>query len=189
MDKLLELLEKYRCHLNRDKQSMGNFLEAHYRIYIDDVKKAIKNIDFPSDPVDDFKDLYNDLTGEKEMKKKWDWLSLNQYTVAVDQMKHLRNMYKDEFGENNSRTILLTAYIGLLETLLYIKDGPRTIEEAFNRANPNDMALMEKLNKIKEIEERTLAIYRCLEFKGLDLLDVSLSDIYKKAKWGANLPI
>ena len=155
----------------------------------DDVKKAIKNIDFPSDPVDDFKDLYNDLTGEKEMKKKWDWLSLNQYTVAVDQMKHLRNMYKDEFGENNSRTILLTAYIGLLETLLYIKDGPRTIEEAFNRANPNDMALMEKLNKIKEIEERTLAIYRCLEFKGLDLLDVSLSDIYKKAKWGANLPI
>ena len=152
-----------------------------------DVKEAIKNIDFPSNPVDDFKDLYNDLTGENEMKKKWDWISLNQYIVAVDQMKYLRNMYKDEFGENNSKTILLTAYLGLLETLLYIKDGPRTIEEAFNRANPNDMDLIEKLNKIKEIEERTLAIYRCLKFKGLDLLDVSLSDIYKKAKWGASL--
>lgn len=47
MDKLLELLEKYRCHLNRDKQSMGNFLEAHYRIYIDDVKKAIRVEDNP----------------------------------------------------------------------------------------------------------------------------------------------
>lgn len=154
----------------------------------DDVEKSIKKISFPSDPVDDFKDLYDDLTGEKEMKKKWDWISLNQYTVVVDKIKYLRNMYKDEFGENNSRTILLTACVGLLETLLYIKDGPRTIEEAFNRTNPKDMALMEKLNKIKEIEERTLAIYRDLKFKNLDLLEVSLSDIYQKAKWGANLP-
>ena len=44
------------------------------------------------------------------------------------------------------------------------------------------------LEKIKEIEERTLAIYRDLKFKNLDLLEVSLSDIYQKAKWGANLP-
>lgn len=45
MDKLLELLEKYRCHLKRDKQSMGNFLEANYRIYIENVKD-LKNLQF-----------------------------------------------------------------------------------------------------------------------------------------------
>lgn len=41
MDKLLELLEKYRCHLKRDNQSMGDFLEENYSNYINDVKNVI----------------------------------------------------------------------------------------------------------------------------------------------------
>lgn len=41
MDKLLELLEKYRCHLKRNTQSMGDFLEENYSRYIADVRDAI----------------------------------------------------------------------------------------------------------------------------------------------------
>ena len=154
----------------------------------EDVKKALKDIDFLFSPTNDFKNLYNDLTGKEKMEKKWDWISLNYYTVAVDQVKYLRNMYKDEFGKNNSNTVLLTACLGLLETLLYIKEGPKIIDEAFSSADSNDISLIEKLNKIKEIEERVLKIYKKYEFKNLDLLDVSLSDVYQKAKRGANLP-
>lgn len=47
MDKLLELLEKYRCHLKRSKQSMGDFLEANYSRYIVDVKNSICADDNP----------------------------------------------------------------------------------------------------------------------------------------------
>ena len=153
----------------------------------EDIKKAIKNIYFPSRVINHFKALYEDLTSKKEMKEKSDWLSLYNYVLAVEQLRNLRNMYKDEFGANNSRTILLTAYVGLLETLLYIKEGPRTIEEAFDKADINDEVLMEKLNKIREVEERTLAIYQDDEFHLKDLLDIPFSDIYKKAEWGANL--
>lgn len=47
MDKLLELLEKYRCHLNRGMLSMADFLEANFREYIFDLRQSIKVEDNP----------------------------------------------------------------------------------------------------------------------------------------------
>ncbi len=41
MDALLELFGKYRCHLKRKSQSMGDFLEKNYKDYIEDVKAAM----------------------------------------------------------------------------------------------------------------------------------------------------
>ena len=47
MDKLLELLRKYPCHLNRGNQSMANFLETNFSNYIKDVKNSISVNDNP----------------------------------------------------------------------------------------------------------------------------------------------
>lgn len=41
MDKLLCLLEKYRCHLNRGNKSSVDFLRDNYSEYISDVKAAL----------------------------------------------------------------------------------------------------------------------------------------------------
>ena len=47
MDKLLELLEKYCCHLRRGTQSMANFLESNFREYIQDVRRSTAPDDNP----------------------------------------------------------------------------------------------------------------------------------------------
>ena len=47
MDKLLELLEKYCCHLRRGTQSMANFLESNFREYIQDVRQSTAPDDNP----------------------------------------------------------------------------------------------------------------------------------------------
>lgn len=41
MDALLKLFDKYSCHLKRESLSMGDFLEANFREYIDDVIAAM----------------------------------------------------------------------------------------------------------------------------------------------------
>ena len=40
MDALLELLEQYRCHLNRGDKSTSNFLEDNYNDYLKDLRSA-----------------------------------------------------------------------------------------------------------------------------------------------------
>lgn len=40
MDSLLELLDKYRCHLKRDGKSMATFLHENFKGYISDVRNA-----------------------------------------------------------------------------------------------------------------------------------------------------
>lgn len=47
MDKLLELLEKYRCHLKRGPKRMADFLEVDFASYISDVKQSIDINDNP----------------------------------------------------------------------------------------------------------------------------------------------
>ena len=47
MDALLKLFDKYRGHLKRESLSMGDFLEANYREYIDDVRVAMSPEDNP----------------------------------------------------------------------------------------------------------------------------------------------
>lgn len=42
MDSILELLEKYRCHLKRGDKSTVKFLKNNYREYINDVKDSLK---------------------------------------------------------------------------------------------------------------------------------------------------
>ena len=41
MDKILEILEKYRCHLRRGTQSMADFLDSNFQDYINDVRQSI----------------------------------------------------------------------------------------------------------------------------------------------------
>lgn len=41
MDKILELLDKYRCHLKRGTQSMADFLDNNFQEYINDVRQSI----------------------------------------------------------------------------------------------------------------------------------------------------
>jgi len=45
MDKLLCLLEKYRCHLNRGNKLSVDFLRDNYSEYISDVKAALSPVD------------------------------------------------------------------------------------------------------------------------------------------------
>ena len=40
MDALLELLEQYRCHLNRGDKSTADFLEENFNEYLRDLKSA-----------------------------------------------------------------------------------------------------------------------------------------------------
>ena len=47
MDKILELLEKYRCHLRRGTQSMADFLDSNFQDYINDVRQSIAVEDNP----------------------------------------------------------------------------------------------------------------------------------------------
>ena len=47
MDKLLELLEKHRCHLRRGTQSMADFLESDFQTYIQDVQQSLDIKDNP----------------------------------------------------------------------------------------------------------------------------------------------
>lgn len=47
MDKLLELLEKHRCHLRRGTQSMADFLDSDFRLYIQDVRESMNANDNP----------------------------------------------------------------------------------------------------------------------------------------------
>ena len=47
MDKLLCLLEKYRCHLNRGDKSSTEFLRDNFEEYVKDVKEALKPEDNP----------------------------------------------------------------------------------------------------------------------------------------------
>ena len=47
MDKILELLEKYRCHLRRGTQSMADFLDSNFQDYITDVRQSIAVEDNP----------------------------------------------------------------------------------------------------------------------------------------------
>lgn len=47
MDKLLELLEKYRCHLKRGSESTVDFLEKNFTDYIQDVQQALSVDDNP----------------------------------------------------------------------------------------------------------------------------------------------
>lgn len=47
MDKLLELLEKYRCHLRRGSQSMADFLASDFQEYIQDLKQSLNAKDNP----------------------------------------------------------------------------------------------------------------------------------------------
>ncbi|MDO5403792.1 MAG: hypothetical protein Q4F11_10185, partial [Eubacteriales bacterium] len=41
MDKLLCLLEKYRCHLKRGNKTSAEFLNENYSEYINDVREAL----------------------------------------------------------------------------------------------------------------------------------------------------
>lgn len=41
MDKLLCLLEKYRCHLKRENKTSAEFLRENYSEYINDVKATL----------------------------------------------------------------------------------------------------------------------------------------------------
>lgn len=41
MDKLLSLLEKYRCHLKRGERTCADFLRENYKEYINDVKASL----------------------------------------------------------------------------------------------------------------------------------------------------
>lgn len=41
MDSLLELLEKYRCHLKRNDKSVGDFLLENFNEYLKDIRNAI----------------------------------------------------------------------------------------------------------------------------------------------------
>lgn len=47
MDKLLELLSKYRCHLKHGSQNMADFLESNFQAYIKDVKESLNEKDNP----------------------------------------------------------------------------------------------------------------------------------------------
>ena len=47
MDKLLNLLEKYRCHLNRGNKTSAEFLRKNFAEYIEDVGDAILPADNP----------------------------------------------------------------------------------------------------------------------------------------------
>ena len=47
MDKLLEILEKHRCHLRRGSQGMADFLESNFQVYIQDVQQSINVKDNP----------------------------------------------------------------------------------------------------------------------------------------------
>ena len=47
MDKLLCLLNKYRCHLSRGDKSSVDFLRENYTEYIKDVKEALAPEDNP----------------------------------------------------------------------------------------------------------------------------------------------
>ena len=47
MDKLLNLLEKYRCHLNRGNKTSAEFLQKNFAEYIEDVGDAILPADNP----------------------------------------------------------------------------------------------------------------------------------------------
>ena len=41
MDKLLELLEKHRCHLRRGSKSMADFLELDFKVYEKDIRESL----------------------------------------------------------------------------------------------------------------------------------------------------
>lgn len=47
MDKLLCLLEKYRCHLKRGYKSSTEFLRENFEGYVKDVKNVLKPEDNP----------------------------------------------------------------------------------------------------------------------------------------------
>lgn len=47
VDKLLCLLEKYRCHLKRGDKSSAEFLRENFAEYVKDVKEALKPEDNP----------------------------------------------------------------------------------------------------------------------------------------------
>ena len=45
MDALLEILEKYNCHLKRGSQTMSNFMDDNFKHYCDDLQTAAESAD------------------------------------------------------------------------------------------------------------------------------------------------
>ena len=103
---------------------------------------------------------------------------LEKFLKIIEDMKKLHELYVKEFGEKLYKSILLQAYIGLLEIIIFLENGKNIIEEALILADSEDEVLKSELTEIKNVADTYIEIQKnSKNFNGSVLFDYTLIDI------------
>lgn len=109
---------------------------------------------------------------------KFDSERVEKFIVIVKDIKRLQSLYEQEYGEKSSKAILTTAYIGLLEIIISLKEGMDLIDNTIKQVDFNDKNLDNNLSEIKSIANAYIGIQKQSNgFNGTELFDYTLDEL------------